>query len=216
MRNIAIMATSAASGKDTVANLIQVMMNEKEGVQYVNSPLGGELHAICNQMFFRKHDKSECFGRVPRRFLQGTAEFMRNTFGEDVWINLNDLNINEQNTKGYGAIVTDMRKVIEYAHYCVESDFLPLYVKVSPEVARERLLKRDGCFNVSEMTNDLETQMRFLETLPAIPVGANGLKNIRVGDDSHLNNIFIIDNSGDISSTKKQIFDWWECVNERG
>lgn len=216
MRNIAIMATSPASGKDTVAKLISTMIKEERGVDYVNSPLGRELHEICRQMYFRKYNQAECLGRVPRRFLQSTAEFMRKTFGEDVWINLNDQNITDLNSKGYGAIITDMRKVLEYAHYCVESNFLPLYIRVNQEVAKERLIKRDGSFNATEMTNDLETQMRFLETLPAIPVGENGLKNIRVGNDSHLNNIYVVDNSGDLVTTQKQLKDWWGCVNDRG
>lgn len=211
MKNIAIMATAGASGKDTVAEMIQNIAMKEANQKYVKTPLSQQIHEICDRMYFRGKDDPS--GRVPRKYLQAVGEFMRGTFGEGVWIDLTDIEIEDIESDGRLSIITDVRKVTEYAHYCVESHFHPLYIKAPLSQIRNRLIERDGNYDEKTLHTNLETQMRFVETMPSVAIGENGLKKVSLSVKSHLNDIYIIDNSDGIENLEKQVKDWWCVIN---
>ena len=190
MKNIAIMGSSGGAGKDTVADMI----SDIAGIDYHKISLAQEIHKICNKL-------SE---NPQRRELQAVGESMRDIFGESVWMNLTDKSMQGP------TIVPDIRKLLEYSHYVVERDFLPLYVYTDPEVARNRLKERDGSFDERDLKKNIETQMDFIQELPATRVGNYSL--YKVNDSGIFNNIYIIDNSRSIKETREQVEKWWELV----
>ena len=166
MKNIAIMGSSGGAGKDTVADMI----SDIAGIDYHKISLAQEIHKICNKL-------SE---NPQRRELQAVGESMRDIFGESVWMNLTDKSMQGP------TIVPDIRKLLEYSHYVVERDFLPLYVYTDPEVARNRLKERDGSFDERDLKKNIETQMDFIQELPATRVGNYSL--YKVNDSGIFNN----------------------------
>ncbi|WP_086118147.1 dephospho-CoA kinase [Limosilactobacillus reuteri] len=190
MKNIAIMGSSGGAGKDTVADMI----SDIAGIDYHKISLAQEIHKICNKL-------SE---NPQRRELQAVGESMRDIFGESVWMNLTDKSMQGP------TIVPDIRKLLEYSHYVVERDFLPLYVYTDPEVARNRLKERDGSFDERDLKKNIETQMDFIQELPATRVGNYSL--YKVNDSGIFNNIYIIDNSRSIKETREQVEKWWDLV----
>lgn len=190
MKNIAIMGSSGGAGKDTVADMI----SDIAGIDYHKISLAQEIHKICNKL-------SE---NPQRRELQAVGESMRDVFGESVWMNLTDKSMQGP------TIVPDIRKLLEYSHYVVERDFLPLYVYTDPEVARNRLKERDGSFDERDLKKNIETQMDFIQELPATRVGNYSL--YKVNDSGIFNNIYIIDNSRSIKETREQVEKWWDLV----
>lgn len=190
MKNIAIMGSSGGAGKDTVADMI----SDIAGIDYHKISLAQEIHKICNKL-------SE---NPQRRELQAVGESMRDIFGESVWMNLTDKSMQGP------TIVPDIRKLLEYSHYVVERDFLPLYVYTDPELARNRLKERDGSFDERDLKKNIETQMDFIQELPATRVGNYSL--YKVNDSGIFNNIYIIDNSRSIKETREQVEKWWDLV----
>ena len=190
MKNIAIMGSSGGAGKDTVADMI----SDIAGIDYHKISLAQEIHKICNKL-------SE---NPQRRELQAVGESMRDIFGESVWMNLTGKLMQGP------TIVPDIRKLLEYSHYVVERDFLPLYVYTDPEVARNRLKERDGSFDERDLKKNIETQMDFIQELPATRVGNYSL--YKVNDSGIFNNIYIIDNSRSIKETREQVEKWWDLV----
>ncbi|OTA46621.1 hypothetical protein BHL85_11460 [Limosilactobacillus reuteri] len=184
------MGSSGGAGKDTVADMI----SDIAGIDYHKISLAQEIHKICNKL-------SE---NPQRRELQAVGESMRDIFGESVWMNLTDKSMQGP------TIVPDIRKLLEYSHYVVERDFLPLYVYTDPEVARNRLKERDGSFDERDLKKNIETQMDFIQELPATRVGNYSL--YKVNDSGIFNNIYIIDNSRSIKETREQVEKWWDLV----
>lgn len=152
--NIAIMASSGGSGKDTVAKMIQDLANQQNKSLRIES-LGGPIHKACEELMIN--------GKPERQHLQKYGEVTRKIFGENVWMNYLDQKVADGNQDG--VIIPDVRKLLEFSHYCVERDYQPLYISCSPEVARQRLLKRDGSYNEASMRNSIETQLKFIEEL---------------------------------------------------
>lgn len=79
-----------------------------------------------------------------------------------------------------------------------------------PEVARNRLKERDGSFDERDLKKNIETQMDFIQELPATRVGNYSL--YKVNDSGIFNNIYIIDNSRSIKETREQVEKWWDLV----
>lgn len=210
MRNIAIMATSGGAGKDTVADYIKQYALKESMQKYKSFALADGIYDICQDFLQVPRDK------VDRHYLQDIGESMRSIFGEMIWIKRTDKKVSQTNTiENTNAIISDVRKVSEYAHYCVEGDFKPLYISVDKDIAKKRLSNRDGGFNESDLKKKLETQLNFIEELPTVKVGKHGLKKVSLSDDNNvLNNIYIIDNSGDLENTKRQIREWWGLIDE--
>ena len=184
------MGSSGGAGKDTVADII----TDITGIDYQKISLAQEIHKICNKLS----------SNPQRNELQAVGESMRDIFGENVWMDLTD------RTMHGPTIVPDIRKLLEYSHYVIERDFLPLYVYTDPEITRNRLKARDGSFNEQDLKRNIETQMNFIQELPATIVGDCSL--YKVNDSGIFNNIYIIDNSRSIEETREQVEKWWELV----
>ncbi|WP_225414923.1 hypothetical protein [Limosilactobacillus reuteri] len=195
IKNVAIMATSGGAGKDTVADYIVNTLMHKEGCK----------RALADPI----HELSEKFanGKVERHHLQDFGESVRKIFGHETWIHLLDKETKELEVP---LVIPDIRKLLEYSHFCVESEFLPLYVKVNPEIARERLTVRDGGFQEKDLHRNIEHQMKFIESLETEKIGKNGLR--KVVSPFPFNNVYIVDNDGDYENTKKQLDLWFERV----
>lgn len=194
------MGSSGGAGKDTVADIIKnIAEHENQNVEKISLSKG--IYAICNEL---KPDAS------PQRFeLQGVGEQMRKIFGQDIWIKKTDREIDDLDSP---VIIPDIRKLLEYSHYVVEGGFVPLFVKASPKVSRERLKARDGAYQEADLHRTIETQMSFVEALPTKNVGKTGLK--KVIDSGCFNDIYIVNNSGSLEETTKQVEKWWECVQK--
>lgn len=149
-------------------------------------------------------------GRVERHHLQDFGEGVRKIFGEDTWMRLVDNEINGHN-KENSWVIPDVRKLIEYAHYCCERDFAPLYIKVNRETAKERLISRDGGYHQDDLDRSIESQMNFVEMLPSEKVGPSGLR--KVIKSGVFNEIYIVNNSGNLSETERQLKEWWKVIN---
>lgn len=197
------MGSSGGSGKDTVADMIQSL---NDGYTLKTS-LSSGIYDICNTLGEK--------GRPERYELQAVGEQMRRIFGEMVWIKQTDSIISKTKDKEPldCVVIPDIRKLLEYSHYCIERHYAPLYVYVDQDTARERLLARDGGFDEKDLRRTIETQMHFVETLPMEKViDGYGLK--KVVNSGCFNDIYLIDNSGDIETTGAQVKKWWELINE--
>lgn len=191
---IAIMGSSGGAGKDTVASMIK----EVSGRDFETMALGDPIHQTSDELLGRKAE---------RRYLQDYGESARRIFGQNVWINYLDRRIEQKGNPN--VIVPDIRKLLEFSHFCVEGEFKPLYVYNTPEIARARLTDRDGGYSEKSMNRNIETQLQFIDDLyrlnqcdgeidPIVKVGA-----VR---------ITIIDNSGTLADTKEQVERWWQEV----
>lgn len=195
MPNIAIMATSGGSGKDTIADYI---MRELSDEQHIKKSLGQPIHELAEEF---------ATGHVERHHLQDLGESMRSIFGENTWINKLDKSLNDEEP----VIIPDIRKLLEFSHYVVEKNYFPLYIKVDSEVAKNRLMKRDGGYNQEDLKRNIEKQMNFIESLPTKAIeDGHGLE--KVTNSGVFNNIYIINNSGSFDKTKKQLKKWWELI----
>lgn len=194
------MGSSGGAGKDTVAKMIDETIFQDCGRTYTELALGQKIHEICRAFNTAPGDRDK---------LQALGEAVRQIFGMNAWIDHLDNQIKYYNESDSGVIVTDIRKLLEYAHYAVEKEFLPLYVKVDAKVARQRLKQRDGFFNEEDLKRDIETQMLFVQNLPTTIVDG---KLRKVANSGIFNDIYIIDNNGTLAETQSQIESWWKCV----
>lgn len=196
IKNVAIMATSGGAGKDTVANyIVDNLMNGRA----CKRALGKPIHELAEQ--FTNHN-------VERHHLQDLGESIRKIFGVDAWIKYLD---RETEDLKVPLIIPDIRKLIEFAYYCIEKGFAPLYIYVNPEVAKQRLIKRDGGFCEEDLKRNIEYQMNFVEQFPMDTVEDNGLRKLNA--PYPFNNIYVVNNSGDFEQTKKQLDSWFERIN---
>lgn len=211
LKGIAIMASSGGSGKDTVADMISNLA-QNDNLSYQKLSLGMGIYDICEEL------KPDHIGRMPRNYLQDVGEQMRSIFGENVWIEktdrviFNNHNIADGNLNPDGYIIPDVRKFLEFSHYVVEKKFLPLYIKVNQDVARERLTARDGSYHQEDLGKDIETQMHFIESLPIQYIGETGLGKVQFDNGGYLNGIYVIDNSEDKRHLEKQVESWWNGI----
>lgn len=191
------MGSSGGAGKDTIAQLI---METARFDKCAMTPmaLGQRIHELCREFGARPGDRDK---------LQDLGEAVREIFGMNAWIDLLDRRVKGQ--QHGGVIVTDIRKLLEYAHYVVEKGFLPVYVKTSPQVARQRLERRDGSYQEQDLQKGIEKQMLFIEGLPTRIIDGRLRKVISSGV---FNGIYIIDNNGLLGETRKQIESWWQDV----
>lgn len=196
IKNIVLMATSGGAGKDTVADYI---VNELSNSKYVKRALGDPIHRLSEKY---------CRGKVERHHIQDVGEQMRKIFGEDVWMRDVDQFISESDKD---VVIPDIRKLIEFAHYRTEKGYLPLYIKVDEDVAKKRLIERDGSYNEEDLQRGIESQMRFIESLPVEKVGDTGL--MRTIGSSVFRDIYIVDNSSSLSNLKVQLNEWWRVIN---
>lgn len=200
MRNIAIMGSSGGTGKDTVADYIRTLARRDKKIEYKKIALGDPIHEFSEEILGRKPE---------RHYLQDYGEAVRKIFGEDSWIRFLDRKIEEIDSP---VIVPDIRKLIEYSHFVVEKNFLPIYVYNSPEVARKRLADRDGGYNENDLQQNIEKQLSFVETLPT-KIGMNGARLVK--DTGIFNDIYIVDNSRDLNSMHKQVESWWKNIGSK-
>lgn len=191
------MATSGGAGKDTVADYI---VNNLMNGNACKRALGKPIHELAEQ--FAEHG-------VERHHLQDLGESIREIFGVDAWIKYLD---RETKDLDVPLVIPDVRKLIEFAYYCVEKGFAPLYIYVDPEVAKQRLVKRDGGFHEDDLKRNIEHQMNFIEQIPMDTVGTDGL--CKLDAPYPFNNIYVVNNSGDFDKTKKQLDTWFERVND--
>lgn len=191
------MGSSGGAGKDTVANYIKDNLFNGRAVKHA---LGEPIHELAEQFAGDK---------VQRHHLQDLGESIRSIFGHEAWINLLD--------EKYGGIdvpliIPDIRKLLEYSHYCIEKEFKPLYVYTDPEIAKKRLKDRDGGYNEEDLGKNIERQMDFLQDY--------GRKQFPKRFVTQLNarypfgEIYVIDNSGSLQDTYRQLNEWWELIHE--
>lgn len=198
-KGIAIMASSAGSGKDTVADCLVKLLEEK-GFGAYSLALGEPIHEYCEEIMGNR-------SKVTRDHLQKFGESVRGIFGESAWIDYTDRRIDFLNSLGdkYVPIISDVRKLSEFAHYFIEHDFVPIYVMTDIEVAKKRLLARDGMFNPDDLNKTIETQLNFIESLPVIEHKTPGLKRVVMKKGGKFNDIYIVNNSGSLEELKKQL-----------
>ena len=189
------MATSGGAGKDTVADyIVNVLMNGKAQKRALGLP----IHELAEQFADRG---------VERHHLQALGESVREIFGVDTWIKYLDRKTKDLTVP---LVIPDIRKLIEYSYYCVEKGFAPLYIYVTPDVAKQRLMERDGGFNEKDLGQSIERQMTFIEQFPMDTVGEDGL--CKLDAPYPFNEIYVVNNSGDLEKTKKQLNTWFERV----
>ena len=201
MKNIVLLSEYGASGKDFIANEVANMFTETPEIV----ALGAPVHQITNIMSQSRER------RAKRSDLQFLAESMRDIYGEDVWINIADNRVMNLNEAGKSVIITDVRKMMEFAHYVVENDFYPLFVHVNRDTAIEREKMRDNVSDPSSLESALEQQLRFIMALPRKSCGDN-LTKVNT-DDPFMSRIYIINNNDTKEGTKKQLERWWEIIN---
>ena len=201
MKNIVLLSEYGASGKDFIANEVANMFTETPEIV----ALGAPVHQITNIMSQSRER------RAKRSDLQFLAESMRDIYGEDVWINIADNRVMNLNEAGKSVIITDVRKMMEFAHYVVENDFYPLFVHVNRDTAIEREKMRDNVSDTSSLESSLEQQLRFIMALPRKSCGDN-LTKVNT-DDPFMSRIYIINNNDTKEGTKKQLERWWEIIN---
>ena len=208
------MASSAGSGKDTVADyLSDILCMSKNNLHVAKVSLGDPIHRICEEM--------NEGGKVTRTQLQEFGESMRDIFGENIWINKADSIIGnfKESFSNAVAIVPDVRKLTEFAHYVVELDYLPIYVLVDKKIAHKRLFQRDGAYNSKDLLKEIETQLNFIENLPTeeVKVGRkiSKLKKVSLDKSGIFNNIYIVNNNGSFDELKTQLNEWVKINNEK-
>ena len=192
------MSSSAGSGKDTVADYIVEKLHNGNAVKH---SLGSSIHELAEQFATEK---------VERHHLQDLGESVRSIFGHETWIHLLDKETKDLNVP---LIIPDVRKLLEYSHYCVERGFKPLYVYTSSDVAKARLNDRDGGFKQSDLERNIELQMTFLQDETMNTIVNNGLCKIDM--PYPFNEIYVVNNSGALDKTYRQLDDWWEIINEK-
>lgn len=200
IKGIILMASSGGSGKDTVADELRKYISSSCKIS-----LGNPIHEFC-----QKHYRGEI---VPRNVLQDFGESVRRIFGEDTWIRWCDSTIKELPSNVYDVvIIPDVRKLTEFAHYVVELGYLPIYVKVSPEIARKRLADRDGDYIEDDLRKSIETQLNFIENLPTVPADQKSfrskLSKVDMVNGGVMNHIFVVDNNGSLEELREQIEEW--------
>lgn len=81
-----------------------------------------------------------------------------------------------------------------------------------PEIAKKRLKDRDGGYNEEDLGKNIERQMDFLQDY--------GRKQFPKRFVTQLNapypfgEIYVIDNSGSLQDTYRQLNEWWELIHE--
>ncbi|WP_347283988.1 hypothetical protein [Lactobacillus taiwanensis] len=201
------MASSGGSGKDTVADELKKHISSACKIS-----LGNPIHEFCQNHY--------CGEIVPRNVLQDFGESVRRIFGEDTWIRWCDSTIKGLPSDVYDVvIIPDVRKLTEFAHYVVELGYLPIYVKVSPEIARERLANRDGDYIEADLRKTIETQLNFIENLPTVTTDKSSfrskLSRVNMVNGGVMNDIFIVDNNGSLEELKEQIREWVTLNEEK-
>lgn len=189
------MATSGGAGKDTVADYIVNNLMEGKGHKRA---LGLPIHELAEEFA----DKG-----VERYHLQALGESIREIFGVDAWIKYLDRKTKDLKVP---LVIPDIRKLIEFSYYCVEKGFAPLYIYVNPDVAKQRLVRRDGGYSEKDLGRNIERQMRFIEQFPKDTVGVDGL--CKLDAPYPFNEIYVVNNSGNFDKTKKQLDTWFERV----
>lgn len=207
MKNIAIISSHAGSGKDTVADII--LNSKSTDRQYIKISLGDKIHDIVNELTDISSNK-----RSTRNRLQLTGELYRKTFGEDIWIRYTERRIKTlSSNSNVNFVIPDIRKLMEFSHFCIENDYYPLYVSVKEQVAYKRINERDRELDKRALENQfIESQMSYIENLPKQKVGKNGLSRVALEIPSVLNKVYILNNNGSVKQLKKQINDWKELT----
>lgn len=207
MKNVAIMSSHSGSGKDTVADII--LNSKSTNRQYIKMSLGDKIHDIVNGL-----TNIASNSRSTRDRLQLTGEFYRKIFGEDVWIRYTERRIETLSSNSdVSFIIPDIRKLMEFSHFCIENKYYPLYVNVKKKIAYGRINKRDKELDETALENQfIESQMSFIEKMPRQKVGKNGLSRVALSIPSVLNKVYILDNNGSIGQLQKQIDDWKELT----
>ena len=207
MRNIAIMSSHAGSGKDTVANII--LNSKSTNRKYIKLGLGDKIHEVVNG--FNNISSNR---RSTRSRLQLTGEYYRRIFGEDIWIRYAEQRMRKLSTKSnINFIIPDVRKIMEFSHFCIENDCYPLYISIKKQIAYVRVDERDNEVDTRALDDQfIESQMLFIEDLPRQKVGKNGLSHVALKIPSVLNKVYILDNNGSLEQLRKQIDDWKELT----
>lgn len=197
--HIALMASSGGSGKDTVADMLINL-----GAVDAKISLGQGIHHICDTLAREPYGRHE---------LQAVGEHMRNVFGEMTWMDYTD-GIIKDKYADKSVVIPDVRKLLEFAHYCVEHDYKPLYIKANTNVAKQRLNQRDGGYKQTDLDNSIEHQLDFLEKLPSERVFKNSKLRKIVGSGV-FDNVYIVDNNGTLDDLKAQIESWYKLHHDK-
>ena len=156
---IGIMASSGGSGKDTVADML-IDFYTKHGLKARKYALSTGIYEICSWFVGRNN--------IQRKHLQAVGENIRHIFGDTAWIDATDKVI-EREVAEHDldvVIITDVRKMIEFGHYCFERDYLPLYIQTDIDIAKQRLAQRDSYTDDKSLNSSIEHELNFLEKLP--------------------------------------------------
>jgi hypothetical protein len=134
---------SLGSGKDTVANIIQLIAPNAYERYAFAKPLKDAVRAMFGftdkQLEDRilKEEVDPQWGFSPRRAIQllGT-EYGRNMLRDDIWIKRAELELLNNRRRGYATIITDVRFDNEAAWIKSHPNSLLIYVQ-APELVRD-------------------------------------------------------------------------------
>lgn len=148
-------------GKDTVANIIQMMYPQKFGRYAFAKPLKDALKVMLGfsdiQLEDRKlkEETDPFWGFTPRKAMQllGT-EFGRDMLRKDIWIKRAELEIGLNSQHSRGTIITDVRFENEVEWIRSRDDAVLIYI-VAPDVVRDERYTHASEAGVSRADTDI-------------------------------------------------------------
>lgn len=148
-------------GKDTVANIIQLLMPQKFGRYAFAKPLKEALQVMLGFSSLQLEDRilkeevDPFWGFTPRKAMQllGT-EFGREMLRKDIWIKRAELEVANNASLGRGTIITDVRFENE-AEWIRSRDDAVLIVIQAPDVVRDHRYTHASESGISSAPTDI-------------------------------------------------------------
>lgn len=148
-------------GKDTVANIIQMMYPQKFGRYAFAKPLKDALKVMLGFSDIQLEDRKlkeevdPFWGFTPRKAMQllGT-EFGRDMLSKDIWIKRAELEISRNSQHSRGTIITDVRFENEVEWLRSRDDAVLIYI-VAPDVVRDERYTHASEAGVSRADTDI-------------------------------------------------------------
>lgn len=196
-KNFVLIGSSGGAGKDTVAQLMKDKLLENYNLKARTIALADGIYSIAEDLLDWENKST----RVPRHYLQDIGEGLRSIIGKDVWINKTDKEIAKDDYDVH--IITDVRKLREYNHFCVENDYIPIYIHVDSDKVDKRLLKRDGQVDKTSQNRSIERELSFIDDVFSTPFATN-VSTLDV-EKSALSNVIVIDNSYSLDDLNKSV-----------
>lgn len=148
-------------GKDTVANIIQMMYPQKFGRYAFAKPLKDALKVMLGFSDIQLEDRKlkeevdPFWGFTPRKAMQllGT-EFGRDMLRKDIWIKRAELEIGRNAQVNRGTIITDVRFENEVEWIRSRDDAVLLYI-IAPDVVRDERYTHASEAGVSRADTDI-------------------------------------------------------------